>query len=174
VFILVIGFLLVIPENGFTSPLLFKTTKEVTTTAIVELGSFDSTRFRQLRIVVQLTNKPKARQAISKDSTLTELNASKRELRRSEELLQQGVISRSDYDQSAERLKIAQANYDNALEIVFPPIMILGLEGNEEIPLVSFDGESSTNSIVIDSPPSRIRVNVFGKGTYKLFVWASV
>jgi hypothetical protein len=53
-------------------------------------------------------------------------------------------------------------------------VSIFGLEGTEEILLMSLDEKSLANSIVIDSPPTKVSIKVFGRGTYKLFVWASV
>ncbi len=161
-------------ETFYASPLIFKTTKEVTSTNLFDLGSFDTSKYRQVRITIKQANKLIGSQPLSKVATEIELNAAKRELERNRQLLEAGVVSRAYYDDSADRLKIAQANYDNAVETVYPPMSIYGIEGTEEILLASFDGKSLLNTIVIESPPTKISVKVFGRNTYKVFAWASL
>ncbi|NNE98981.1 MAG: HlyD family efflux transporter periplasmic adaptor subunit [Pyrinomonadaceae bacterium] len=48
------------------------------------------------------------------DRNKVELNAANRELKRNEELLESGVVSRLEYDQAKDRVATAQANLDNA------------------------------------------------------------
>jgi len=139
----------------------------------VELANFDASKYRQIRIAVKIMNKSQSN-LISKDRALVDLNFAKRELNRAKELYEKGDYSKLEYERAEERLKIAQETYDNALETIYPPVSIFGLEGTEEILLMSLDEKSLANSIVIDSPPTKVSIKVFGRGTYKLFVWASV
>lgn len=103
----------------YASPLIFKTTKPIRSKAFIELGSFDATKYKQLRFAVS-----------SKDNT--------------------GSYS----------------------------ISIVGLEGTQEIYLADkhemANSEKPFNySVVIDSPPSQIKVEVIGSGTFNLYVWGS-
>lgn len=156
------------------SPLVFKVTKEVTTTDLVELGNFDASKYRQVRIAVKQTSKSNDSPLLLKSVAEIQLNAAKRDLERQKGLLEQGSISRANYDIYADQLKIAQANYDNSVETVYPPLTIYAIEGTEETVIASFDRKNFTGSIVIDSPPTKIGIKVFGKGTYKVFAWASL
>lgn len=169
----VVCFALVSFQFAYASPLIFKITKEVTNAELLELGNFDASKYKQIRVTVKISNKAQ-NNLVSKDIALVDLDFAKREFNRVKELYEQGVYSKSQYDRAEERLKVTQQIYDNALEIIYPPVSIFGLEGTEEIFISSFDERSLTNSIVIDSPPTKVSVKVFGRGTYKLFVWASV
>ena len=162
---------LLITRQLFASPLIFKATKVITTNDLVELGSFDATKYRQIRIAIKLLVRPHNTVIITKSVALIELNFAKRELRRQLDLFQQGVTSKASYDLSEETLQTAQRNYDNALENVYFPATIIGLDDGEEIPLGIFEKLNPANSIVIETPPSKIKIQVFGKGTYKLLVW---
>ena len=160
-------------QFAYASPLVFKVTKEVTNTELFELGNFDASKYRQIRITVKISNKTQSN-LISKDRALVNLNFSRREFNRIKELYEQGVFTKLQYDEAEEKLKMAQQTYDNAVAVNYPPVSIFGLEGLEEIFISSFEEGNLTNSIVIDSPPTKISIKVFGKGTYKLFVWASL
>ncbi len=169
--ILLFGIIIFAVIDAFGSPLLFKATKEINSKGLVELGSFDASKYRQIRIGVKTTDRVQT-SSTTKNVAEIQLNFAKRELQRSEELLEKGVISSADYNRVKEQVEIAQRNYDNADEIAYPALIILGLESLDEILVTSFDEKGNfTRSVVIDSPPSKISVKVSGKGKYMLYVW---
>ena len=43
-------------ETFYALPLIFKITKEVTATDLVDLGSFDTSKYRQVRVIVKQVN----------------------------------------------------------------------------------------------------------------------
>jgi hypothetical protein len=143
-------------QQLFASPLVFKATKAVTTNELIELGSFDATKYRQIRIAVKLMDRPQNLVLLKKSLALIELNSAQRELKRQQELFQRGVISKASYDLSEQIVQDAQANYDIALENVYPPVTFVGFDDGEDILLGAFEKLTSANSIVIDSPPTRI------------------
>ncbi len=173
-FVLVICVVLSNAENLYASTLIFKTTKEVTSTDLIDLGIFDTSKYGQIRVTIKQANKLIDSPPLTKAIAEIDLNLAQREVKRLKELLPKGVISRLEYDNAEYKLEIAQANYDNAVETVYPPISIYGIEGTEEILIATFDGKSIINTIVIDTPPTKISVRVFGRNTYKLFAWGSL
>lgn len=156
--------------NSLGSPLIFKIKKEITTEGLIEIGTFDATRYRQIRIGIKAFGRYE-RPTVSKSVAEIELNAAKRDLERKRQLLEEGNISRSEYDLAADRMKTAQLNYDNAKENIYPSATVFGVESGEEIVSAVFDEKSINRSILIDTPPSKISVKVSGKGTYSLYVW---
>jgi hypothetical protein len=155
-------------SSVFSSPLLFKVNKELTANGVFELGVLDTARFRQVRIGIKVS---KWEGSESKAIAEIELNAGKREMRRNEELLSSGVVSKAMYDRSVERVKAAQIAYDKAQEIIYPAIGIYGLENGEEILLAEVNKGNVNTSILIDIPPSKISVKGSGKGTYSIYIW---
>jgi len=151
--------------------LVFRATKVVTTNELAELGTFDATKFSRIRIVVKLLDRSENTVFLVKSEALTELNRTKRDVERQLQLYERGIISKASYDNDLERLQMAQRNYDNALENIFPPVTITGIDDGEEIPLGIFEKLRPANSIILEVPPSKIKIQVFGKGTYKLLVW---
>jgi len=164
----IITFLLTIciTSNALSSPLIFKIKKEITTEGLVELGTLDTTKYKQIRIGIRSAGKIKATSAAE-----IELKAAERELVRKTELLEKGEIALSEYQIAKDRRDIALSNIRNSTEIVFPPVSVFAVENNEEILLTVFGEQSSNRSIIIDSPPSKIRVKVSEKGIYSLYVW---
>lgn len=183
----ILGAYLVLANTTATnaSPLIFKATREVTSTDLVELGSFDASKYRQVRIAVKVRNRVSI---LSKGNALSELEFAKLELnaaevafKRVKALLESGSASRAELEAPEERVRLAQervrkaqAAYDNAIENVYPTVSIYAVEGTEELLIASFDGNTLTHSLVIESPPAKISIKVFGKGTYKVFAWASL
>ena len=158
-----------VTNNILGSPLIFKAKKEVTSEGLVELGTFDATRYKQIRIGIQSSVGKIL--PTSNSTAEIELKAAERELERKVQLLERGEISRSEYDIAADRVKIARLNFKNVIEIAFPVVSVFGVESNEEILLAVFGDKTTNRSIVIDTPPSKIRIKVSGKGTYSLYVW---
>ena len=168
-FLILLLLIFFVTNDVLSSPLIFKVKKEITTEGLVELGEFDATRYKQIRIAVKSSV---GSVAVSSNSVAEiELKAAERELERKIQLLEKGEISRSEYDVAADRVRIARLNFRNAPEIVFPPVSVFGVESNEEILLANFGEKSTNRSIVIDTPPSKIRIKVSAKGTYSLYVW---
>ncbi len=180
----ILGAYLVLANTTATnaSPLIFKATREVTSTDLVELGSFDASKYRQVRIAVKVRNRVSI---LSKGNAISELKFAKLELNAAEVtfkiLLESGSASRAELEAPEERVRLAQervrnaqAAYDNAIENVYPTVSIYAVEGTEELLIASFDGNTLTHSLVIESPPAKISIKVFGKGTYRVFAWASL
>jgi hypothetical protein len=161
-------------NNSLASPLIFKAKKEITSKGLVELATFDATRYKQIRIGIKIIgNSDQISTSISTSKAIAEieLNAAKRELKRKEELLEQGEISHMDYDLAKDRERIAQQKYDGAEENAYQSVSILGVEGSDEILIATLGERTSIRSLIIDSPPAKIRVKVSGKGMYSLYVW---
>lgn len=165
---LILIFVSVVPVSG--SPLVFKATKEVKGGETAELGTIDAAKYRQVRISVTLGGGGLQSRRLTKDTAEFQLNSAKRELDRVTGLVEQGVISRADYDRAKAEFDAAQRNFDNAR----PIISIFAVEAGEEILIMKFDDPEKFRSIIFDSPPSKLIVKVSGKGTYKIFVWASM
>ncbi len=156
-------------SNILSSPLIFKVKKEITNEGLVELATFDTTRYKQIRIGIQSSVGKIV--YTSNSAAEIELKAAERELERKIQLLEKGEISRSEYDIAVDRRNIALSNTQKSAEIVFPPVSVFAVEGGEEILLAVFGGKMTSRSIVIDTPPSKIRIKVSGKNTYSLYVW---
>lgn len=103
------------------SPLVFYASKDIDSTAFVEIASLDTAKFKQVRIHI--------------------------------ENVHEKVASRSDY--SSFRVQLVAAEKD------------------AEVVLVSSVSEIRY-STVLDTPPSKLKVNIAGRGTFKIFIWASV
>lgn len=149
------------------SPLIFKAQKTLADLTQAELGRFDAFKYRSIRIGVKTDYQGRG-SAQSKENAEVELNAAKRELERKKEVLEKGVISRAEFDLAVKRRDQAQVAYNNSL---FPAVVIVGIEGDEEIVLASTEDIQKNQSFVIDNPPPKIVVKVFGKGKYSLYVW---
>ncbi|MGB7208763.1 MAG: hypothetical protein WBD27_08915 [Pyrinomonadaceae bacterium] len=169
-FLALVLFFVFAVNNAFGSPLIYKVKKEINTSGLVELGNFDATKYKQIRIGIKVVGRDE-KPPFSKAVAEIELNAAKRELSRQQQLLEEGLVSRADYDRAADRVKVAQQIFDNADEKIYPPISIFGVENTDEILLAIFDEKNLNRSIVIDSPPPKISIKVSGKGIYSLYVW---
>lgn len=167
-FLVFVLFFVFVVSNAFGSPLIFRVKKEITTTGVAELASFDATKYRQIRIGVKVSNLEKS---VSKIAAETELSSAKEELQRKENLLASGDITRSTFDLSLERVRIAQRIYDSTKEYSSTSVNIFGVENGDEILLAVLELGNVARSVVIDSPSSKISVKVAGKGTYSLYIW---
>lgn len=152
--------------NSFSSPLIFKATKEITTNEVIELASFDASKYKQIRIGLKAINRIRLE---SKDGALEELNSAKRNLTSTEELLKAGVRSRANFDEAQNRLIEAQKAYDSSVDKI-ETAGVYALEESNEILLFGFN-EILNHSIIIDNPPSKVSIKGYGKGTYKIYVW---
>lgn len=148
---------------GYGSPLIFKTTKEIKTNEVIELGSFDASKYKQIRIGLKAVGRVLT---LSKDVALAELNSAKRAVENS----QSGIYSQADRNEAQARLVEAQKNYDNAADV--QSAGVFGVEEENEILIIGFE-DLLKHSVVIDSPPTKISIKGFGKGTYKIFIWAN-
>jgi hypothetical protein len=117
--IAVFSLLLVNVQRVNASPLVYTVTKEIESEGFVDLGLFDTSKYKQIRINVQRARDKSA--------------------------------SRSDYEFS---------------------VLIAAVEKDTETKIVQSDGYIDFSSIV-DTPPTKIKVEVRGRGTFRLFIWAS-
>jgi hypothetical protein len=51
---------------------------------------------------------------------------------------------------------------------------ISAVEDEQEIFLAGATDDYLNHSVVLDSPPPKIKISVRGEGTYRLFIWASL
>jgi hypothetical protein len=162
-FVLVLLFIFTV-SNSLGSPLVFKITKDVTKIGLVEIGSFDAMKFKQIRLAVKISEREMV--TSSKKYAEIELSLAKSDLTRKERLLLSGDVSRADYDSAVERVKIAQQAYDNN-----GTVSIFGVENGDEILLAEIEEGTANRTIIIDSPPSKISVKASGTGKYSVYVW---
>mgnify|MGYP001567333182 CR=1 FL=1 len=162
--------------NSLASPLIFKSQKEITTVGVFELGVFDTTKYKQIRIGInRIKNSPTKEQVeMAKSKAEIEVNAARRELIRAVELLEKGVISKLEYDQAKDRLEKAEVYFRIPVEVISLNISLYAVENGEEIFLIDLDKKSNSQSFVLDTPPSKIVVKVSGQGKYSLFVWGTL
>jgi hypothetical protein len=108
--------------NLYASPLIFKSKKEISTNekTLVELGEFETEKFRQVRISVSVEG---------------------------------GNI---DYE--------SKDNFQYFISVE-------GLE-NGEVILLQDKYNSLNLSAIIETPPTKMRVRAWGKGIFRLYVWA--
>lgn len=167
--------LLFFVNNVFSSPLIFKVTKEINTQDLIELGSFDATKYKQIRIGVNFTS-------IKSDSIENNSSYAQLVIKRVELIAKLESFRRIYNEQNptviATSNEIVKVNNDienlaELLKALSQKIEIVGIEGKDEIPLYSLNGKNTSFSIVLDTPPSKVSIKVKGKGSYSLYVWAS-
>lgn len=161
-------------NNSFGSPLIFKTTKEIDTKDFIELGSFDATKYRQIRIGIKVVsndenadmkNSSAYAQLIQKRAELTAKLQNLKTIYK--ERHPEVLVTQNQIDEIND--EIARLNRLSSEKV--SGVSISGVEGKEEIILFSFEEINLNRSIVIDSPPAKISVKIFGKGLYSLYVW---
>ncbi|MGB7201457.1 MAG: hypothetical protein WBD16_04220 [Pyrinomonadaceae bacterium] len=152
-------------QTAFGSPLIFKVSKKIDSKDFIELGNFDASKYSRIRVFVKVTT-PDGSRPISKETAQTELAYAKSQEHRAQKLFSSGDISRLDYEKAAEALRDAQAALDNAFSA-----QIVGVVDAEEIPVLVIDQKNIANSMVVDVPPSLIRIKVQGKGTVTFYAW---
>lgn len=152
-------------QSAFGSPLIFKVSKKINSKEFVELGTFDATKYSKIRVFIKVSA-PEGSKPISKEAAQTELAYAKSRFDRAEKLFSSGNISRMDYDIAANALKDAQAALDSSFSA-----HIVGVIDNAEIPVLIVDQNNIDNSIVIEVPPSTVRVIAQGKGTVSFYAW---
>lgn len=149
------------------SPLVFKVSKTVTSREFVELGSFDASKFSRLRVGLKVLT-PDGKLPLNKETADLELARARRDFNRTETLFKDGLVSKSEFDSASERFKNAQEMAESSFSAE-----IVGVVGEEEIHVLSIDQNTLRTSIVIDAPPSLLRIKVKGKGTFSFFAWAN-
>jgi hypothetical protein len=159
-------------NSVLSSPLIYKVNKIVITNEQTEIGNFDALKYKQVRIGIKFFGS-NATTNLPKSIAENELKAAERELSLKTQQLEEGKVSRVDYDTTRNRRDIALLNYNKVVKNTFPPVSIYAIEGSEDVLIAVFD-ESNNHSIVIDSPPSKIKITASGQGKYSLFVWASL
>ena len=173
--ILILIFLFIFAvNNSFGSPLVFKVTKEIDTKDFIELGSFDATKYRQIRIGIKVVsndenadikNTPAYAQLIQRRA---ELKGKLENLKLSfNERHPEVIKTQNDID----KIEDAIAELNALKSVKTSGVSISAIEGKDEIILSGFEEINLNHSIIIDSPPSKIIVKVSGKGTYSLYVW---
>ena len=131
-------------SQAFAAPLIFKTTKEIDSFETVTLATIDTAKYKQVRIAIKFTK--------SENTTENE------EILIFRKRLEEGEISRLDYDTNIKRIN-ERISRDS--------VSVFGIEEAQEFYL-----GGGFSSFVIDVPPSKILVRVSGKGKYLLYVWA--
>jgi peptidoglycan hydrolase CwlO-like protein len=163
----ILFFLLTIQPFGiFGSPLIFKVTKSLNAQDSIELGSFDATKYRQIRIGIKVNSSRDT--SDEKFARLTkkrfELDGQLRDLREKYTDSYIKIIETQN--------EIAKVNDEiKEMEKTLSVINIFGIEGVDELLLYELTGRGINRSFVIDTPPSKISVKVSGTGIYSLYVW---
>jgi len=161
-FFLILGFTF---QAGLASPLVFRVSKSISSKDFVELGGFDASKFRQIRISLKVLT-PSGNLPVSKETAERELAYAKSDFTRTERLFKDGLVSKSNLDSATERLRNAQDMVDSSFSAE-----IVGVVGEDEVPVLSIDEKSVRTSIVIDTPPNLIRVKVKGNGAFTFIAW---
>lgn len=174
--IILLTILFLFANTVLSSPLIFKVTKEINTKDLIELGSFDATKYKQIRIGVKFTSTnpdsvestPAYRLLVS---TRVELIVKLAELEMSFRENHPEILSTQKKIDKIEDEVANLAKLQN--EELKRTIKILGVEGKDEILLYSSDGKNTSFSTILESPPSKIIIKAKGEGNYSLYVWAS-
>ncbi len=131
-------------------PVVFKITKDVNTESLTETAIVDLTKYKEARIAVKYTPSP-------------ELTAfDKLQLERKQQMLDQGLISKFEYEQAESLIKLSR---------VFRA-EIYAIEDVDEFFLAGTGSSRHSSSILIPSVPTKISIKVAGKGKYTLVIWA--
>jgi len=172
----ILFFLLITQASAmFGSPLIFKVTKSLNAKDSIELGSFDATKYRQIRIGIKVSSSSDTSKISSSRDTSAEELA--RLTQKRVELDGQLRNLREKYTDSY--IKIIEIKQEIAkiddeikeMEKFLSVINIFGIEGVDELLLYELTGRGLNRSFVIDTPPSKISVKVSGTGIYSLYVW---
>lgn len=155
----------VLAHTSFASPLVFKVSKNISSKEYIELGSFDASKLRQIRINLKVLT-PSGTIPISKESAERELASAKSQFNRTEKLLKDGVVSKGDFDSVTARLNEAQDMVENAFSAE-----IVGVVDGDEVTVLIIDEKNLRTSIVIDVPPAAVKVKVRGKGSFSFYAW---
>jgi hypothetical protein len=120
--------------SGYGAQLVFKTEKTIQSDGnkFVELITFDSTKYSQIRVGILLGGE------------------------KAEE------IPNPNQGNELTKLKIADENY----------IQCEAVENTDKIFIQGFFLQSN-RSIIIDTPPNKLRLSANKSGTYKIYIWAS-
>ena len=168
-FLIIVLLFIFTTSNSLGSPLVFKLTKEINTKDLIELGSFDAAKYRQIRIGIKFTS-------ISEDPS--DIRIAQLTLKRKlliDELESLKTIYKANNPKVIEAQNKIDIINDEVKEFHIAEstssVSILGVEGKDEIVLSNFTERNLNHSIIIDSPPSKISVKVSGKGIYSLYVW---
>ena len=170
-FLIIILLFVFLVNDSLGSPLVFKVTKEIDTRDFIELGSFDATKYRQIRIGIKAISigkeieETKYAQLIQKRAELTVKLQNLKALYR--EKHPEVVDTKNQIDKVNEEI----SEFINLKVEKTSSVLISGIEGMDEINLFSFDEINLNRSIIIDSPLSKISVKILGKGKYSLYVW---
>lgn len=166
--------LFVLANSGICSPLLFKVTKVIDSPDYIELGVFDATRFRQVRIGINMIS-TKRGASKAQEFAQFELNAAKRELDRNKQLLNNGIIARSEFDVAQERYDAAVKNLESGGAVIESQFEVVGVVDSEEVSLFSPLSEKiASRSFVLDTPPGIIRLKAKGKGSFSIYIWGTL
>lgn len=158
--------------NSYSAPLIFKATKSIDSSEAVEFAVIDALKYRQIRILISKAGF-KGKEPINAEAIRVEYAAAKRELERVKNLKESGVVSEFD-------VKVAQDRFNNA-EPMFKTLPkfqtgaeIYSIEDGEDILFSEYGANILNSPVVIDSPPSKIKIMLKGSGTFKLYIWGSV
>lgn len=155
------------------SPLIARITKDVTSDTQVELGSFDASRYRQIRIVVKISRADKmpCEEILHKSAIATRLSTANRDYERVKRLVQSGISTNSDLADAQNRLEQAQADAKAAREYPCSFVLVRGGEPDEMAELQKLGSPSSPLTQVFDSPPTRLSFFGAGEGKYTILIY---
>lgn len=162
------------------SPLVFKLTKEVSESTEVELCNFNAAKYSQIRIAVKLPTNSDPKDFVFNQSAIdtasVELNAAKRTLESQKSLYEKGFVSKAEIERNEQEVFDAQSKYNEAVSRLRtkPQISRAGIFGFESGENFLLSSTNKSEMFVFDTPPSQIKIKVSGKGTYKVFIWASL
>lgn len=152
------------------SPLIFKAQKTVASDAQTAIGSFDASKYKSIRIAVIAEDRTELPLA---GSTAPSVRFAEGQVRRIRTKVEDGNASPMDYYGAEAALETAEEMARQKTDSLFPPIAVYTVDGNDEILLESHSFlPAGSKSFVIENPPPSITIKVYGKGKYKLYVWA--
>lgn len=107
---------LTVPISAAASPLLFKISKVISTDGKLELGSFEESKYRQIRIGVQFAENQLTNCFNLQTPAFAEieLRTAQRSFDRNKGLFDQGTISKANLENYPDVLRAAQAGVKNA------------------------------------------------------------
>jgi hypothetical protein len=159
-----------IVQHSVASPLVFKTTKETLTNDLTEIAAFDSSKYKQVRVAVKFIGEP----VLSESEAKSNLDFAQRTYDRNLELLEKGSISKENFDSYSTALNEARENYRKSKGKNSSQLNVFAIENIEEILLLDFDSRKTSFAFILDTPPSKISIKAATKGTYKIYIWASL
>ncbi len=154
--------------NCFAAPMVFKSKKEITDNKVTEIAAFDTSKYKQIRISIRSANRTRL---LPKPVALDNLNNYKGLVESTQKLLAQGVVLQSRVDLIKKELEEAQKAYDMSVENA-ESAGVFGVEESGEDLLMGFSELMLNKSFIIECPPTKISIKVYGQGSYSVYIYA--